>query len=286
MTEIAEESSNSTDGSRFRVLRAVIVRDLKTTIATPTFVLFWAGITVGIVGLALVGESFEAGFTAVALDLLTPVQVVIPLVGFALGYTAIVGDAQRGELDVLSTYPISGWQVVVGTFLARGLGIVLLVGFPLAVVAVLTAAADPPHLTMYATHTGGDSPILFGRFAVLTVIFALVMLALTIAISAVIGTVRGTIAAGATLVLVLILGADLGIALGFSVGAIDEGHLLDTLALSPLSAYRGLVLDQAVVVAPGTGPETANVGLSLASLFGWGIGALLLAAFVVRRRSL
>lgn len=264
------------------IVGAFMRRDFRTVLLTPTYVVLGALVFMIVLTIALVGGSFEAGYAGVMLDLLVPLQLVVPLIAFALGYTSVIGDSRRGELDVLKTYPVNGWHVIAGSFLARGIGLAIAVAIPLILIAFAVAVTEPVRIPMYASHTGGDSVIYFARFLILTVGFGLVMLAIAVAISALLSTTRGVVATSAIALIVLIIGLDLGIAFGFSIGVVGEMDLIRTVAYSPLSAYRGLALETAIQVTPGTGPETADPFWSLVGLLGWGVGALMIGTVAVR----
>ena len=77
--------------------------------------------------------------------------------------------------------------------------------------------------------------------------------------------------------------ADLAIVYGFGAGIIGDGALIYTLSLSPLSAFRGLVLETAVAVAAGTGPRTASPVASVVGLALWTAASLAIASVAVGR---
>lgn len=261
----------------------VIRRELRTVVATPTGVLLGLVTTAIILAIAVVGGGYTAGYIATTVDLLVPLQLLIPVLAVALGYNAVLGDARRGELDVLETYPIRPWQLVGGIYLGRVIGLFVVLAVPLLLVLGLTTVGGTPRLPMYASHTGADSPGLYLRMVVLTLVFAAVMLAVAVAISALVSSARTALVGGGLVVLLLVFGLDLAIAQGFSLGVLGEWGLLKSLALSPLSAYRGLVLETAVVASAGTGPATAAPLASAIGLLVWGVGSLLVAARAVAR---
>lgn len=278
------ETEVTTGGpSNLGILGSFVRRELSTVVLSASYMVLVGGLVVVIGGLALVGGGFEAGYMSTVFDLLMPLQLLVPLVAFALGYNAVLGDEQRGELDVLRTYPVRAWHVVSGAFFGRAIGIVLAIGVPLVLLFIPILTTEPPRMPMYASHTGADSPILYLRFVVLTILFALVMLAVAVAISALVSSTRGAIAGGALAIVALVFGLDLALAFGYSLGAIGDSGLMSSLALSPVSAYRGLVLDSAVTVAAGTGPETASPLASLVGLLVWGVGSLTVATVAMRR---
>ena len=261
---VASETAPSTT----HVLGAIVRRELRTVARTGTFLVLTGVVSIVLLGIAWIGGGLRAGYVPTAVDLLTPLELLVPIVAVAFGYRAILGDEQRGELEVLRTYPVSSWQLVVGVYLGRAAGVIVAIAIPLVVVFVAIAMTGAETVRVYATHAGADSPVLFARVIVLTVLFALVVLSVALAISAIAGGTRSALALAVVALVVLLVGADLAIVYGFATGVIGDSSLVYTMALSPLSAFRGLVLETAVVVAAGTGPRTAS---PIASLFGLGL---------------
>ena len=64
---------------------------------------------------------------------------------------------------------------------------------------------------------------------------------------------------------------------------LGDESLVSALAISPLSAYRGLVIESAIVVAAGTGPAAASPIASLLSFLVWTAASLGVATWVVNR---
>lgn len=282
-TETQPDAGGAEQPSVIGLVATIARRELWTVARTRSYLALSVVLTAVLVGIAVLGGGTSAGYVPTAVDLLTPLELLVPLVAIAFGYRAVLGDAQRGELDVLRTYPVGSAQQVVGTYLGRAAGLAVAVAVPLAVVAVLVAVTPDPTVRVFATHDAADSAVLFGRFLVLTVLFALTVLAVAIAISAVASSTRSALALAIVALLALLAGLDLLIVDGLAAGWIDEDSLVRTLALSPNSAYRGLVLETTVRVASGAGPRAASPIASLFGLLLW-IGAALGAATVALQR--
>ncbi len=265
------------------MIATVIRRELKTVIRTPTFALLTAILTAVAVGIAWFGGGVRAGYVPTTVDLLTPFELLVPVVAVAFGYRAILGDRRRGELDVLATYPVTGRELVVGTYLGRAIGLVAALAVPLTIVMVAIVASGDDLIPVYATHRGADSPILFVRFAVLTVFFAATILAVAVAVSAIASGTRSALALAVVLLIVLLVGLDLALVYGFTAGLVGDSTLIHSLAISPLSAYRGLVLETTVSVAAGAGPRIASPVASVVGLCVWTIGSLAVAAWAIER---
>lgn len=284
-----QEGETPTDHSRptapdsKRILRTIVGRELRTIVRTRTFYVLGIAFAAVVLGIAWVGGSVQAGYVPTLVDLLTPLELLVPVVAIAFGYRAILGDEQRGELDVLKTYPVSNREIVLGVYVGRAIGLLTAVVVPLVAAAAMVVLFEDDGLSVYATHSGADSPILFVRFIVLTMLFALAVLAVAIAISAAVSGTRSALALSVVALVILLVGLDLALVFGFSAGMIGDAELVYSLAVSPLSAYRGLVFESAIVVAAGTGPAAASPIASLVSLAVWTIGSLGFATWVLNR---
>jgi ABC-2 type transport system permease protein len=100
---------------------------------------------------------------------------------------------------------------------------------------------------------------------------------------ALVGTTRTAIAALGLTLFGLLFAADIGLTFVLSRGILAEEPLVSSLAISPLSAYRGLVLETTVIATAGTGPRTASPPASALGLLVWWLGSLLVAAGAIRR---
>ncbi|THE64709.1 ABC transporter permease [Salinadaptatus halalkaliphilus] len=279
--DAGEQTTAST--ARRRRLETIFRRELRTVARTRTFLLLAAALAAVTLGVTWVGGGFTAGYLPAVVDLLTPMELLVPIVAIAFGYRAILGDEQRGELDVLETYPVSARELVVGVYAGRAVGLAATVVVALGLVGIAIAVTGDDTLRMYASHSGADSPILFARFLVLTVVFALVVLAVAIALSALVSETKSALAVAVVALVVLLIGLDLALVYGLAAGLIGDGELIHSLAVSPLSAYRGLVLETTVGVASGTGPRIASPLASLLGFAVWTGGSLAVAVWGVSR---
>lgn len=265
------------------LVRLLVRRELSTTLRLRTYVGLWLGLTGILLSIAWLGGGFRTGYTSMIVDLLTPLELLIPVVAFAFGYRAVLEDRRRGILDVLRTYPLSSWQVVAGAYIGRAVGLVAVLSASLLFLVLPALFSNPYRSVFYATHAGGNSIGLFVRFILLTVCFALVVLAISVAVSALVSTNRSAVLfAGLSLLAVLFV-ADIALVFGLSRSIIGDGSLVGSLAISPLSAYRGLVLETTITATDGTGPRAADPLASAAGLCVYGVGALAIAARATRR---
>ncbi|ELY44326.1 ABC transporter permease [Natronorubrum sulfidifaciens] len=281
--ETGGEHAHPTAPGSSQLFKTIVGRELRTIARTRMFFVLGIAFAAVLLGVAWVGGSVEAGYVPTVVDLLTPLELVVPVVAIAFGYRAILGDEQRGELDVLETYPVSNREIVLGVYAGRAVGLLTTIIVPLVIVAAMVVVFEDDGLSIYATHSGADSPILFGRFIVLTLLFALTILAVAIAISALVSGTRSALALSAVALVGLVIGLDLLLVYGFSIGLIGDSALIQSLAISPLSAYRGLVFESVVVVAAGTGPAVASPIASIVGLVVWLAASLGIATWAIGR---
>ncbi|WP_132059151.1 ABC transporter permease subunit [Halorussus amylolyticus] len=262
----------------FDRLLAVVGRELTTVVRTRAFLALTAGFA-AVVGM-LAWTANAGGYVPLVLDLLAPVEVLVPALALAFGYRALLGDDERGELDVVRTYPVSRATFVFGTYLGRASALLVAVLVPLLAVAAVVPLSGGTESSFLATHAGMDSPIRYVRFVVLTAGFALVVAAVAIAISATAGTARAGLALATAFGVALVLGFDAGLVAGLAGGVVPDAALPSLLALSPNSAFRGLVLET-VVGGVETGTPAASPVAGLAGLGAWLVASLAVAVFAV-----
>jgi len=262
-------------------LFVVATRELRTIVRTPALVALAAAFAVSVVGVAWAGTGGGGGFVPLTLDLLTFVEVLVPLLAVAFGYRSILGDRETGELDVLRTLDVTRIAYVGGVYLGRALALVSLVVGTLLVVGLFVPflTADIP--TFLAINAAADSGIRYVRFVVLSAAFTLVVLAATVGISAATRTVRTAFALATALAVALVLGIDTALVAGLAGGLIADNGLAALLALSPNSAYRGLVLSSAVGVVGGADVAAGEPLLNGFGLLLWWVGSLAVAVWRV-----
>jgi len=233
---------------------------------TRTFVVLGAALAAVLVGIAWVGGGVRAGFVPTVVDLLTPLELLVPIVAVAFGYRAILGDRRRGELDVLDTYPIAPRELVLGVYVGRAVGLLGTVVVPLLLVggAVFVGREEPFSRYALPRRCRLPDPVRAVRCADGPV-RAVHPRRCARHLSAREGR-EALLALSVVALVVLLVGLDLALVYGFTNGYLADSSLVHALAVSPLSAYRGLVFESAVVTASGTGPRTASPVASLLGL--------------------
>ena len=257
---------------------AVLEREYTTLLRTRSLLALAFGFAVVVVGLAWVAGT--TGYVPATLNLLTPVEVLVPALAVAFGYEAVLGDRTRGELDVIRTYPLDRREYLLAVYVGRATGLLFAVLVPLFVVAALVATTGGAKTSVVASHAGADSFVLYVRFVVLTALLALVALAVAVAVSAAASGPRSAAALGLGAVFALVVGLDLAIVAGLGA-AFPADALPVVLAFSPTGAYRGLVLGNVLDVALAAAPSAGAPLLSLAGLVVWLVGSLGLAVLAV-----
>lgn len=282
----SEESGSSSGFGSISVERraavarflAVLEREYTTVLRTRSLLALALGFAVVVVGLAWVAGT--TGYVPATLNLLTPIEVLVPVLAVAFGYEAVLGDRARGELDVVRTYPLDRREYLLAVYVGRAIGLLFAVLVPLFLVVGLVAATGGAKTSVVASHAGADSFVLYVRFVVLTALLALVSLAVAVAVSAAAGGRRSAVALGLGAVFALVVGIDLAVVAGIGV-AFPPDALPVVLAFSPTGAYRGLVLGSVLDVALAEAPSTGAPLLSLAGLLAWLVGSLALATLAV-----
>lgn len=263
------------------IVQAIFARELLTVLRARSSYVLFLGVTAVSAGIVLATGS-QPAFVPVAVDLLLPMELLVPAVAIALGYRTIAADDRRGELAVLRTYPVPPVRYVFGVFLGRAAAMTVVLAGPLALVGVYVALSPSPGSALLATHEGVDSPVVFARFVVLTVAFGLTVLAMALAASALARSRPTALVLGIVVLGVVVLGLDLLVVRGFAGGWIGSGQLTTALAVSPTSAYRGLVFETVLSTATDSDLQQASVLLSTAGLLGWTALSLLVATLGIR----
>jgi len=261
---------------------AVFAREVRGAARSRTYLLLALAVTLVVFALARAGNGPSAGYIPTVVDVLLVIEVLVPAVAFAVGYRAIADDAVRGTLDVLATYPLPPWVYVVGVYAGRAVALLAVVLVPLSILGVVVATTAGPATTVFASHRGVDSPLLFVRFLSLTAVFALTTLAIAVAISALADSRRRAILLALVGLLVVVVGADVAV-LRTMTGGLVGVELDALLGLSPASAYRGLVFETVLYVAFSGRSSFVAVPVAAAGLVAWSVASLLIATLAVRR---
>ena len=265
--------------------RALLGRELHTAARTRSYYLLGLAIGGILLGLTLGGGGAATGYIPTVVDLLLPLELLVPVVAIAIGYRAIPSDLDRGELAMLDTYAVSPATYVGAVYLGRAVVLSAIIGGALLIVGLLVALTAAPDTGVFATHSGVDSPILFGRFLVVTLLFGYTLLAVVLAASVGVATTRTAIVAAIGAVVIVVVGGEAAILLGVLDGVFGESTLQVALGLVPNSAYRGLVFETVVGVLSAGKSGYASPLVSMGGLLLWTVGSLGLTVGLLRWRS-
>jgi Cu-processing system permease protein len=120
-------------------------------------------------------QQGEVGFSNIEFTIASLVSLVIyliPLIALILGYDAIVGERERGSLDLLLSMPITRLELLLGKFagLAAALSCSTLIGFGLVGL-------------LLASQAGVESLYHFAGFILSAILFGMVFLSLAVMVS-------------------------------------------------------------------------------------------------------
>ncbi|WP_135827616.1 ABC transporter permease subunit [Halorussus halobius] len=266
-------------GSRY--VLDVAQREFLTVVRTRAL---WA-VGVGYV-LLVGGAAWLAGtgsYLALVLDLLTPVEVLVPVLAFAVGYRSLLADRESGELRTIRTYPVSGHWYVFGVYLGRAVVVLGVVAAGHAVAGAAVPMTVEPTLSVVASHATVDSPALYLRYVLVTALFGLVVLSLALLVSAAARSSRAGLALATGTVAALVAGLDGALLGSLAAGVVPPDAATTLLGLSPNSAYRSLVFELSVAPTGVTVPGGHSARLGAVALAAWLVGALGLASVLAWR---
>ena len=252
-------------------------------VAAAILLLAGLALLLALLGAAPTG-SVKASALAVTLTSLASLTVyLLPLIALMLAYDAVVGEAERGTLLLLLSYPVPRWAVILGKFLGH-LGILalaLLVGYggPCLLVALTRSSAPADWAAL-----GGllaSSLLLGGAFLALGYLVSTLVRERATAVGLAIG-----------LWLAMVVLYDLGL-LALLVAdesqSIGQGLFGLLLLLNPTDAFRLFNLtasESASLVSGMSGANAALAPFGLLSIAAWLIAALAASALVFHRREL
>ena len=256
-----------------RAFTTVFRREVATVARTPGYVALGVGALAVFAAITAVGGGGATGVVPAVVDLLLPVEVIVPLIAVVLGYRALLADTASGEIAVIRTYPVGSTAYVLGIVLARAAALVALIGVPLTLVGGYVWLTASPDTGIYATHPGVDSPALYVRFVAFVLVFGFAYLTVAAAVSSLASGRRTALALAALVVLGGVLGGDLAVLRSLSAEG-TAATLSGAVASTPNGAFRGLVLEHVVGVAFAADGGFVDTGRALFALFGWTLGGL------------
>ena len=255
-------------------------------VLATTVLLAALALTLTFLGSAPTGNVGAKPLDVVIVSLSSLTIFLVPLIALLIAHDAIVGEAERGTLLLLLSYPVGRWQVILGKFVGH-----------LAILAVATIVGyGAAAVALAATGVAIDiqSWLAFLSMILSSILLGAVFVSLGYLVSALAGE-RGTaggIAIGIWLLFVLIYDmAMLGLLVVDQGRIITAGLLNVLLLLNPTDVYRLLNIGSGGAGAvSGMGGIAQNFALSpaalAAALVAWTLLPLTAAALVFSRREL
>ena len=240
-------------------------------------------LTLAFLGSLPVGQTRVAALTVTTVSLASLSVYLVPLIALGLSFDSMVGERERGTLQLLMTYPIERWQPLLGKYTGQMmvLGLAIVLGYGAA--GVLLAVRAEGQLAGWRDYhlMMGSSVLLGGAFAALGCLVSVLVRQRATAIVAVIG-----------LWLMLVLLYDLGLLVVLVADknqALSAGFFSFLMTINPADAYRVLNLmgsEGASMITGMAGTVNVHPAMLLCSLGLWTLLPLALAVTVLQRREL
>ena len=254
-------------------------------IVATTLLLGALALTLSFLGSAPTGTVGASPLAVTLVSLSSLSILLLPLIALLLAYDAICGEAERGTLLLLLSYPVSRWHLVCGKFVGHLaiLAFATVIGYGSAAVAMVLTGADLSGWQAFS-YMIGNSILLGSSFLALGYLISVLVADRDAA---------GGLAIGIWLLFVLIYDMAL-----LGVLVMDKGHLITApilnalLVLNPADAYRVLNLSGMGGVSQFTGMAGLSHDAALpasgliAALLLWTALPLTAAALILRRRQL
>jgi len=247
--------------------------------------------------LTLVVSYFGSGFgsggvgwkdlDATIAGMMILVSTLIPIIGLMLGYASIVGEKERGSLELLLSYPVKREEVIAGKFI--GLGMVMamanFIGFGIAGIVIGINVREVAWGSYFI-------------FILSSILLGLVFIAIALFFSSIFKK-RSTAMGGAiflwflfemiwNMVLAGILIALYGLEKISNPDFVAPSYYYVLSLINPVKAYSALAALNISSVSSDLGniPSFVNTPFVLFILFAWMIGMLLGAYLIFKRRDL
>jgi ABC-type transport system involved in multi-copper enzyme maturation permease subunit len=237
------------------------------------------------------GQGEFAGMGDTVVTILTISTLLIPIIAIMLGFSTIAGEAEKGALYVVLSYPVRRVEVLLGKFFGLGsvLAVTPLIGFGIGGIVI-------------AATVGAEEGVAYLAFIGLTILLGIVYLSAIIFISALCKTRVRAIAGG----VILFFWAMIYGLIIFSIYIATGGEYKDFLSPTGLSTLPDWFWGS-VVFSPGDlnqmtvmrafdinqafgfqieAPNWLNIPFLLVVQMIWILVPLILAYFVFNRRDI
>lgn len=247
-------------------------------VLATTLLLATLALTLTFLGSAPTGNVGASALDVIVVSLSSLSVFLVPLIALLISHDAIVGEAERGTLLLLLSYPLARFQVIAGKFIGHLaiLAFATLIGYGAAALALGLGDGLAAGWPAFALLIG--SSVLLGA----------VFIAIGYLVSTLAGE-RGTaggIAVGVWLVFVLVYDmALLGLLVADQGRTVTGGLLNALLLLNPTDAYRLLNLGgEAGAISGMAGAASLSAPALVAALALWAALPLAAAMLVFSRR--
>jgi Cu-processing system permease protein len=244
------------------------------------------GLILAFAGSAPAGTLGVDRLTVTVTSLATLSVYLVPLIALLLSYDAFAGEAERGTLPLLLTYPVARREILAGKFGAQlfVLAAAIIIGFGLTALAVWASGG-----------ASADSLRHLFRLQWSAIVLGAVFLALGNCLSASVrqaGTAASLAIAVWLIAVVMFDVALLGAVVADNGGMFTKAVFPWLLVISPTDAFRLfnlLAVEAGALNGAGSGLAGATQGLALPdlapliSLLAWPLALLAVAAAVLRR---
>ena len=241
------------------------------------------GLAVSYVSAASAGGTGLSGFGRTTAGLTNLVLLVVPLMGLSAGASSIASDRERGMLAYIFAQPVYRGEVLAGKFLGLAGALFACICMGLGGCAIILALKG---------QRTEPSSILW--LCGLSLLLALGMLSLGMLISAL--ARKASVAVGTAIFvwLTLVFISDLGLMAGAVAMRLRIETLFALSLINPLQVFKMWSLHAADATLDVLGPAglyaTEEFGRGLHAIFAvcmaaWVVSPLLVAAFILRRRS-
>ncbi|MEM9576888.1 MAG: ABC transporter permease subunit [Pseudomonadota bacterium] len=264
-------------GTEFRILR----RNRWLLIATALLASFALALTLA--GATTSGALGVDLLTVSVASMTTLAVYLVPLVALLMSFEAIAGEAERGSLALVLTYPVSRGALLAGKFAAdlAGLAIAVSLGFGLAGVMAFALGG-----------AGAASLMALARLIAGSILLGASFLAFGYVISSLSRSVASAAGGAGFVWLTLVVLYDLVL---LALVVWDDGGIFSrevfpwVLAANPADALRLFSVtssaEQALATGMGAAAAALPKGAGLASLLLWPLAGLALARFVFGRKT-
>jgi len=195
---------------------------------------------------------------------------LIPIIAIILGYSAIVGEVEKGSLSIVLAYPVKRVEVLIGKFF--GLGSILIVtsfiGFGISGIIIMISI-------------GADQAALLLIFIILAILLGLMYLSTTIMISSICKTRSRAIGGGLLLFFWIFI---YFIIFQIAQYLTTEDWIWITNILSPTN-INTIAVENAFDMSQ-LAPDWMEMGFLLIIHLAWILIPLLLAIFFFKRRDI